>query len=173
MLMGDLVEIDSDGYLRVIDRTSDIIIRGGKNISAAAVEAEVLTHPRVALAARVAMPDPVFGERVCVCVELRGEGSITLAELTEHLTDRGVTREWFPARLIILDELPRSSGGKVAKSKLTADILTRIAGAFEDESAAEVRAGPAGVWPEGEGGTGAARRENERVENRSQGGNDT
>ncbi len=70
MRIGDLCTLDADGYLRVVGRTSDIIIRGGKNISAPAVEAEVAQHPDVALVAAVAMPDEVFGERVCVYVEL-------------------------------------------------------------------------------------------------------
>ncbi|MCJ7438081.1 MAG: AMP-binding protein, partial [Acidimicrobiia bacterium] len=69
MLTGDLCTIDGDGFLTVAGRTSDFIIRGGKNISASQVEDEVSTHPAVALAAVVAMPDPVFGERVCVYVE--------------------------------------------------------------------------------------------------------
>ena len=69
MLMGDIVEIDDAGYLTVIGRTSDFIIRGGKNISAPAVEAELATHPDVAMVAAVAFPDPVFGERG---VRLRG-----------------------------------------------------------------------------------------------------
>src|SRR5690606_7014737 len=57
MLMGDLVTIDEEGYLRVVGRTSDFIIRGGKNISAAAVEEEVSTHPGVLRCAAVAVPD--------------------------------------------------------------------------------------------------------------------
>jgi acyl-CoA synthetase len=62
MLTGDYCTIDPDGYLTVAGRASDFIVRGGKNISAAQVEDEVSTHPSVALAAAVAMPDPVFGE---------------------------------------------------------------------------------------------------------------
>jgi acyl-CoA synthetase len=118
MRMGDLVEIDPEGYLTVVGRTSDIIIRGGKNISATAVEAEVMTHPAVALAAAVAMPDPVFGERVCVYVELRPAAGITIEDLRVHLERRGVTREWFPERLVVVDQIPRASGGKIAKGQL-------------------------------------------------------
>jgi acyl-CoA synthetase len=126
MLMGDVVEIDDEGYLTVVGRTSDFIIRGGKNISAPQVEAEVATHPGVAVAAAVAMPDNVFGERVCVYVEVRpGWESITLGDLTDHLASRGVTKEWFPERLVILDALPRSSGGKVAKGELREDVRRR------------------------------------------------
>ena len=75
MLMGDVVEIDDDGYLRVIGRTSDIIIRGGKNISAPALEAEIAEHPDVDLVAAVSMPDEMFGERVCVYVCTQGRRS--------------------------------------------------------------------------------------------------
>jgi acyl-CoA synthetase len=126
MLMGDIVEIDDEGYLTVVGRTSDFIIRGGKNISAPQVEAEVATHPGVAVAAAVAMPDNVFGERVCVYIEVRpGWESMTLGDLTDHLASRGVTKEWFPERLVILDALPRSSGGKVAKGELREDVRRR------------------------------------------------
>jgi acyl-CoA synthetase len=119
MLMGDIVEIDDEGYLTVVGRTSDFIIRGGKNISAPQVEAEVGTHPAVAMVAAVAMPDDVFGERVCAFVEMRpGADALTLEDLIDHLTSRGVTKEWFPERLIVVDALPRSSGGKVAKAEL-------------------------------------------------------
>jgi acyl-CoA synthetase len=125
MLMGDVVEIDGDGYVRVIGRTSDFVIRGGKNISAPAVEEEVVTHPAVAVAAVVAMPDPIFGERVCVYVELRPGGALTLEELVAHLDARGVSKEWFPEHLVVLGELPRSSGGKVAKGELRDDARRR------------------------------------------------
>jgi acyl-CoA synthetase len=127
MLMGDLVEIDHDGYLRVIGRTSDIIIRGGKNISAPALEAELAEHPDVALVAAVAMPDDVFGERVCVYVTTRADVPITLGDLVAFLEGRGVTKEQFPERLVQLDDLPRSSGGKVAKGELRQDIRRRLA----------------------------------------------
>jgi acyl-CoA synthetase len=119
MRMGDLATIDADGYLTVVGRTSDIIIRGGKNISAAQVEDEVASHPAVALCGAVAVPDPTFGERVCAFVELRaGFDAITLDDLRAHLETRGTGKELWPERLVVLDTLPRSSGGKVAKGDL-------------------------------------------------------
>ncbi len=93
MRIGDLCTIDADGYLRVVGRTSDIIIRGGKNISAPAVEAEVAEHPAVAVAAAVAMPDEVFGERVCLYAELEPGATLALDDLVDFLRDEGgVTR---------------------------------------------------------------------------------
>jgi acyl-CoA synthetase len=126
MRIGDLCTVDADGYLRVVGRTSDIIIRGGKNISAPAVEAEVAEHPAVAVAAAVAMPDEVFGERVCLYAELEPDAGLDLDALVSFLRERGVSPEWFPERLVVVDELPRASGGKVAKGELRADIRRRI-----------------------------------------------
>jgi acyl-CoA synthetase len=128
MLMADEVEIDDSGYLRVVGRLSDIIIRGGKNISAPAVEEEVGTHPSVTMAAAVAAPDPTFGERVCVYVTLRQGHTLTLDDLVDHLSARGTSKEWFPEHLVIVDGLPRSSGGKVAKARLREDIARRLTG---------------------------------------------
>lgn len=127
MLMGDVVRIDDDGILTVIGRTSDFIIRGGKNISAPAVEAELATHPAVAMVAAVAFPDPVFGERVCAYVEVRPGMEVDLDGLVAHLRDRAVSREWWPEHLVVMDALPRSSGGKVAKGDLKADAARRSA----------------------------------------------
>jgi acyl-CoA synthetase len=126
MLMGDIVTIDAEGELKVVGRTSDFIIRGGKNISAPAVEEEVGTHPAVAMCAAVAVPDPVFGERVAIYVELRPGASLTLEDVVEHLKGRGVSKEWFPERFAVVDALPRSSGGKVAKGDLKEDAKTRF-----------------------------------------------
>ena len=73
------------------------------------------------------MPDPVFGERVCAYVVLRSGAYLTLAELATHLDERGVSKEMWPERLIIVDALPTASGGKVAKAELRADIRKRLA----------------------------------------------
>jgi acyl-CoA synthetase len=119
MRTGDLCTIAPDGVLTVVGRTSDVVIRGGKNISAAQVEAEVSTHPAVALCAAVAMPDPVFGERVCVYLELRaGAVPLDVDALRTHLAGRGVGKELWPEHVVVLDALPRASGGKIAKAAL-------------------------------------------------------
>ena len=118
MLSGDLATIGEDGFLRLTGRASDLIIRGGKNISAVAVESEASTHPAIALAAAVPAPDPVFGERVCLCVELVPGASLTLDDLSEHMTAAGVSREWLPERLIVVEAMPRSAGEKVDKQAL-------------------------------------------------------
>lgn len=125
VLHADIVEIGQDGYLTVVGRKSDIIIRGGKNISAAVVEEAAMSHPAVALAAAVAMPDQVFGERVSLYVQLRPGASLTLAELLQFLAAAGVSKEVFPEDLVVVREIPRSSGGKVAKGALRQDAVLR------------------------------------------------
>ena len=126
MRMGDICEIDTDGYLRVTGRTSDFILRGGKNISAAQVEDAAATHPAIAVSAAVAMPDPVFGEKVCLYVEFVEAASVDLAGLTDFLLAAGVSKELLPERLVVVDRLPRSSGGKIAKGVLRDDIQARM-----------------------------------------------
>jgi acyl-CoA synthetase len=118
MRMGDLATIDADGYLTVAGRTSDFIIRGGKNVSAAHVESEVASHPSVALCAAVPMPDATFGERVCVFAELRPGAALDLETLRAHLEHRGTGKDYWPERLVVLDALPRAPGGKLAKGEL-------------------------------------------------------
>jgi acyl-CoA synthetase len=126
MRMGDICELDADGYLRVTGRTSDFIVRGGKNISAAQVEDATTLHPAIAVAAAVAMPDPIFGEKVCCYVELVYSHTIDLPTLNEYLLTRGVSKELLPERLVVVDELPRSSGGKVAKGELREAIRAEL-----------------------------------------------
>nr|VTP00799.1 Short-chain-fatty-acid--CoA ligase [Mycobacterium riyadhense] len=72
------------------------------------------------------MPDPVFGEKVCLYAELAEPRSIDLPELINHLLTLGVSKELLPERLIVVDELPRSSGGKIAKGQLREDVRVRI-----------------------------------------------
>jgi acyl-CoA synthetase len=122
MLMGDLVTVDDAGYLTVVGRTSDIIIRGGKNISAPAVEAEVAAHPAIAACAAVPVPDPTFGERVCICVVLNDGATLAFDDLIADLRRRNVSVEWLPERMVIMDGLPMSPGGKVAKQVLRTQV---------------------------------------------------
>lgn len=121
MKTGDLCTIDSDGVLTVAGRSSDFIIRGGKNLSAAVIEQECSTMPGVRLAAAVAKPDPIFGERVCVFCAVDATTRFALDDLRAHLETRGLGKEHWPEYLVLVDDdLPRSSGGKVAKAELRA-----------------------------------------------------
>lgn len=126
MRMGDVCEVDAQGYVTVVGRTSDFILRGGKNISAVQVEDAAMTHPAIAVAAAVAMPDPVFGEKVCLYAELVATRSLDLTTLIDFLLASGVSKELLPERLIVMPALPRSPGGKIAKGRLREDVKNRM-----------------------------------------------
>lgn len=111
---GDLGKIDADGYLYIVGRAKDVIIRGGNNVHATDVEAVLFEHPAVADAAVVAIDHPVLGEDVGAAIVLRADHDIDADELTafcaERLADYKVPRSiWF------VDELPRNAMGKVLK----------------------------------------------------------
>ena len=124
LLHADECTVDEEGFLRVVGRTSDLIIRGGKNISAATVEEAVLEHPGVDLAAAVAVPDPVFGERVGVFVQLHDGAALDLPTLRSFLVARGASKEGLPEYIFVREELPRSSGAKIAKGDLRREALS-------------------------------------------------
>ena len=86
---------------------------------------EAATHPAIALAAAVAMSDAVFGERVCLYAQLRPQATLTLEELVDHLRERGAGPDLWPERLIVVDELPVASGGKIGKGRLREDLRQR------------------------------------------------
>ena len=126
MLTGDICVLESR-MLRLVGRKGDFIIRGGKNISVAAVEEDVGAHPAVALAAVVPAPDPVFGEKVACYVVLGPGCTLSLEDLRGHMKERGASVESWPERLVVVDALPTSSGAKVARGQLRQDIQGRLA----------------------------------------------
>ncbi|MCA1005943.1 acyl--CoA ligase [Rhodococcus hoagii] len=118
MLLGDIVEIDADGRLKVVGRKADIIIRGGKNISAVEVEEYVRAHPAVTMVAVVGVHDALFGEKVCAVVVTADGTDLTADDLSTWLAGQGVTREYIPEHVVTVDELPLAPGGKVAKGSV-------------------------------------------------------
>src|SRR5699024_11600029 len=91
---------------------------GGKSISAVEVEDHIREHPSVTWVAAVGVPDPIFGERLCVVVSVRaGAENMTLRDLTDWLRSRGATREYLPERLVIVDALPTAPGGNIANGE--------------------------------------------------------
>lgn len=126
LMMPDLVTVDEEGYLRVVGRTSDLIIRGGKNISAIEVEELVEQHPGVRMASAVPVPDAVFGERIGVAVTVNG-AAVTVADVTQYLAGRGISKHLYPERVVVVDELPRAAGGKVAKGAVREIVAAQTA----------------------------------------------
>ncbi len=115
---GDIGRVDQDGFLIITDRKKDIIIRGGENISAKEVEDVLSEHPCVAEAAVTAMPDPIYGEKVCAFVIPKPGKNLTLRDVIAHFERSGVARQKTPERLEIVTELPRTPSGKVKKFEL-------------------------------------------------------
>ncbi|MFY9891727.1 MAG: class I adenylate-forming enzyme family protein [Streptosporangiaceae bacterium] len=117
---GDILEIAGDGleYLRYVDRSKDMVVRGGMKISAAELEAHIAGHPKVADVAVVAYPDEVLGERACAVVVPQPGMVVTLPEVTGYLRGLGIATFKLPERLELRDELPRNPLGKVLKREL-------------------------------------------------------
>ena len=116
---GDVGVLDDDGYLTITDRVSDIIIRGGENISAQEVEELLLGLDGIAEVAVVAAPDERLGEHAAA-VMLRRDGlsAPTLDEVRAHLAAAGLARQKWPESLHVVPELPRTPSGKVQKFRL-------------------------------------------------------
>ena len=112
---GDRARMDEDGYIRITGRSKDIILRGAENIPVVEVEAMLYGHPGIDDVAVVAMPDPRLGERGCAYVTLNAGHELSLADMAAYLTSRGMTRQYLPERLEILDAFPRTPSGKIQK----------------------------------------------------------
>lgn len=123
---GDIVERRPDGNLIVQGRDKDMINRGGEKISAEEVESLVYRVDAVALAAAVSMPDPVFGEALCLYVTLKPGTNVTLEEIQNSLRQTGVAAFKIPEKLVILERLPTTKVGKIDKKDLRADIAVRM-----------------------------------------------
>jgi fatty-acyl-CoA synthase len=110
---GDLAVIQADGYVKIKDRSKDVIISGGENISSVEVEEVLYRHPAVLAAAVVAKPDPKWGEVAAAFVELRDGVTVADAEIIEHC--RAEMARFKVPRTVIFGPLPRTSTGKVQK----------------------------------------------------------
>lgn len=123
---GDIGVRDADGFIAIVDRKKDIIIRAGENIAPKEVEDVLMRHPAIGEAAVVGVPDPTYGERVAAVVILR-EGTLDLEELKRHFRSTGIAIQKTPEKLVIVDEFPRTPLGKIHKRNLRDSILNLVA----------------------------------------------
>jgi fatty-acyl-CoA synthase len=114
---GDVVTIDAEGYVRIADRTKDLIKSGGEWISSVDLENALMGHRAVREAAVIAVPHPKWVERPLAAVVLRDGIAVTPDDLREHLAAR-FSRWQLPDAIVFVDEIPRTSVGKFQKSKL-------------------------------------------------------
>ncbi|MGE5130634.1 MAG: AMP-binding enzyme, partial [Sphingomonadaceae bacterium] len=110
---GDLAVMQPDGYIKIKDRSKDIIISGGENISSLEVEDVLYRHPAVLAAAVVAMPDPKWGETPCAFVELKPGARASDKEIVEFCRER--MAKFKAPRAVVFGELPKTSTGKIQK----------------------------------------------------------
>jgi long-chain acyl-CoA synthetase len=121
---GDLARIDEDGFVYIVDRAKDLLIRGGENISSAEVEAALFEHPAVTDAAVIGVPHQVLGEEVGAVVHLAPGSSVTVQELRDHVAVR-LAGFKVPAHIWFFDEpLPRNPAGKILKRALKDQLLS-------------------------------------------------
>jgi cyclohexanecarboxylate-CoA ligase len=115
---GDLARMDEDGYVRIVGRSKDIIIRGGENVPVVEVEGLLYRHPAVQDAAIVAMPHERLGEQGCAFVTPKPGQALSMADMRAWLEKHGVAKNYWPERLEIVEAMPRTPSGKIQKFKL-------------------------------------------------------
>jgi fatty-acyl-CoA synthase len=123
---GDVATISPNGYVRLVDRTKDLVKSGGEWISSVELENAIMAHPKVLEAAVIGIPDEKWSERPLACVVPEGDAEITLDELREFLAER-VPKWWIPNDLEIIDEVPKTSVGKFSKKTLREQFAERHA----------------------------------------------
>ncbi|MGI9597549.1 MAG: AMP-binding protein [Acidimicrobiales bacterium] len=114
---GDVARLREDHGIRIVGRTKDLVIRGGENIPVAEVEDLLLRHPAVNDVAVVGLADDRLGERACAVVTTTDLG-LTLGGLTSFLENAGMARQFWPERLVLQDDMPRTPSGKIQKYQL-------------------------------------------------------
>ena len=114
---GDVGSGDRYGYLRLVDRTKDLIKSGGEWIGSVELENEIMAHPKVAEAAVIAIPSEKWVERPLACVVVKPGETLTAEEVIAHLEPR-VAKWWLPDAVEFIDEVPKTSVGKFSKKTL-------------------------------------------------------
>jgi fatty-acyl-CoA synthase len=114
---GDVATVDPYGFVRVVDRTKDLIKSGGEWIGSVELENEIMAHPKVAEAAVIAIPHPKWVERPLACVVVKPGETLTAEEIIAHLEPR-VAKWWLPDAVEFIDEVPKTSVGKFSKKTL-------------------------------------------------------
>jgi 3-phosphoshikimate 1-carboxyvinyltransferase len=123
---GDLARIDADGYLRITGRVKDVINRGGEKVPVVEVEQVLYGHPAVREVAIVAMPDERLGERACAFVVLEPDAELCFETMQHYLEASHVSKPYWPERLELVDELPRTPSGKIQKFVLRDQIAAEL-----------------------------------------------
>jgi len=114
---GDVATVDSFGYMRIVDRTKDVVKSGGEWISSVELENEIMAHPSVAEAAVIGVKHPKWSERPLACVVVKPGEELSKADVLAWLDGR-VAKWWLPDDVMFIDEVPKTSVGKFSKREL-------------------------------------------------------
>ena len=124
---GDLAYMDDEGYIRISGRVKDVLIRGGENVPVVEIENLLYKHPAVAAVAVVGYPDARLGERGCAFIVAKPGNTIDLPAMQAYLAECKMAKQFWPERVELVADLPRTASGKIQKFK-----LKKVAEAFGD-----------------------------------------
>ena len=133
---GDLARMDDEGYIRITGRTKELLIRGGENVPVIEIENLIAEHPAVANVAIIGFPDARLGERACAFVVPKAGKTIDLDELKRYLDECKVSKTYWPERVELIEDLPRTASGKVQRF-----VLKEVAKAFSEDQRPDRTAG--------------------------------
>jgi fatty-acyl-CoA synthase len=114
---GDVASIDPLGYIRLVDRTKDLVKSGGEWISSVEIENHIMAHPKVAEAAVIGVPHPKWAERPLACVVVKEGEELEKEDVLDFLRQR-LTKWQLPDDVVFIDEVPKTSVGKFSKKTL-------------------------------------------------------
>jgi non-ribosomal peptide synthetase component E (peptide arylation enzyme) len=124
---GDLIMMAEDGYLKIMGRKKDIIIRGGQNIYPKEIEDYLLAHKKVTNAAIVPMPDPIMGEKACAFVTVKKGEQFTFDEMAEYLKSKKIAMFKIPERLEVVETIPIvGESGKIDKKAMVQTVTDKL-----------------------------------------------
>lgn len=118
---GDMAVMEPDGYFKIVDRAKDLVKSGGEWISSVELECALLAHPEIRDAAVVGMPSKKWDERPVAVVVPAGDTPPSLASIRDFLTGK-VAKWWLPDEVVVLDEIPKTSVGKIDKKAIRSDL---------------------------------------------------
>jgi acyl-CoA synthetase (AMP-forming)/AMP-acid ligase II len=124
---GDVCIMDDEGYIRVVGRQKEVVIRNGLNISPAEIETHLLKYPGVVQAAVVGYPDDDVGERICAAVVMEGGAHVSVADFASLLEREGIAKYKFPEIVVEVDELPHSTIGKLQRREVRQRLVEQAA----------------------------------------------
>jgi fatty-acyl-CoA synthase len=121
---GDVATIDEEGYVRLVDRTKDLVKSGGEWIASVDLENAIMAHPKVLEAAVIGIPHPKWQERPLGCVVLKPGEAVTEEDLKTFLKDKVKAGWWIPDHFVFMEQIPKTSVGKFSKKDLREMVAT-------------------------------------------------